>query len=83
MRAYSLISCSGDIFSIGIYTSLRKLYIAFKKYVKDDLEWYSKEEIQTFYEIKKVNLNSEPLECSEFSCHGPKIEINWKKVFDK
>lgn len=83
MVAYSLVSCSGDTFSIGIYTSLRKLYKELKNYVKDDLEWYPKEEIQEFYEIVKVNLNSKPLECTEFSCHGSKIEINWKKVVDK
>jgi len=82
--AYSLISCSSDYYSIGIYTSLENLYVALKDCVKKDLELdFSKQEIQTFYEIKKVNLDSEPLECYEFSCHGLKIKINWEKVLDK
>lgn len=83
MVAYSLISCSGEYFSMGIYTSLENLYIALKDCVKKDLEWYSKEEIQDFYEVTKVNLDSEPLECFEFSTYGLIIEIDWEKVFDK
>lgn len=83
MTAYSLINCSGDYFSVGIYTSLENLYIALKDCVKKDLEWDSKEEIQTFYEVVKVNLDSEPLECFEFSHYGRIIEIDWEKVFDK
>jgi len=83
MIAYSLINCSAEYFSVGIYTSLENLYIALKDCIKRDIEWFSKEEVQTFYEIKKVHLDSEPLECYEFSRHGLKIEIDWEKVFDK
>ncbi len=83
MIAYSLISCSGDYFSVGIYTSLGNLYVALKDCIRKDLEWYSKEDIQTFYKIIKVNLDSEPLECYEFSLYGLEIEIDWEKMFDK
>lgn len=84
MVAYSLINCSSDYFSVGIYTSLDNLYVALKNCVKEDLRWdFSKQDIKTFYEIIKVNLDSEPLACYEFSRHGSNIEIDWKKVFDK
>jgi len=83
MIAYSLICCNGDYFSVGIYTSLENLYIALKDCIKRDIKWFSKEEVQTFYKIIKVNLDSEPLACYEFSCHGLEIEIDWEKVFDK
>lgn len=83
MIAYSLIriSCSGDYFSVGIYTSLGNLYVALKDCIKEDLEWSSKKDIQTFYKIIKVHLDSEPLSCYEFSRYGLEIEIDWEKVF--
>ena len=84
MIAYSLIDCSSDYFSIGIYTTLDNLYVALKDCVKENLKCdFSKQDIKTFYEIVKVNLDSKPLACYEFSRYGSKIKIDWKKVFDK
>lgn len=82
MKCYSLISCSSDYFSIGIYTSLDNLYVALKTIIAELKEYrYPKEEIKTWYEVKEVYLDNEPLECYEFSRYGKKIKIDWGKVF--
>jgi hypothetical protein len=81
MKAYSLISCSSDYFCIGIYTSLENCYTALKSAIEDDLEFFEKSEIETFYEIKEIVLDNEPLECYEFSTYGKNIDIDWGKIF--
>ena len=81
MKCYSLISCSSDYYCIGIYTSLDNLYVALKTVVTEELKEWSKKEIKTWYEVKEVYLDNEPLECYEFSRYGKKIKINWDKVF--
>ena len=84
MVAYSLISCSCDYYSIGIYTSLKQLYLTLKNVVSEDMEFYPKEEIMGFYEIKRVKLNNHnPEVCVEFSRTGKNVPINWKRVFKK
>lgn len=83
MVAYSLINCSSDYFSIGIYTSLENLYVALKSEVYKCLEYNDAiKDIKEWYEIIQVNLDSEPLDCCEFSTYGKQIKIDWKKILD-
>ena len=85
MVAYSLISCSSDYFSMGIYTSLENLYVALRTdvYQNEYFAYDTIENLKDWYEIIQVNLDNEPLSCFEFSTHGIKIEIDWDKVLDK
>lgn len=82
MRAYSLINCSSDYFSVGIYTSLENLYVALQDCVKEDLEHCSKEDIKERYKIIKVYLDNEPNLNNEFSTYGNQIPVDWNKIFD-
>jgi hypothetical protein len=83
MVAYSLIDCSSDYFSVGIYTSLENLYDELEKVVIHECLdiGFSQEEIKTFYTIQEVHLDAKPLDCFEFSTSGTEIEINWDEVF--
>lgn len=81
MECYSLVNAT-EHFSKGIYTSLENLYVALKDCVQKDLKYgYPKEDVMSWYEIRKVLLDSEPLKYWEFSTYGKKIEIDWNKIF--
>ena len=81
MTVYSLINSFCDRFCVGIYTSLDNLYVALKDCVKRDFEYYTPQEMKEYYEIFKLTLDNEPLECFEFTTHGNEITIDWEKVF--
>ena len=84
MTAYSLINYSSNPLSVGIYTTLKNLYVALKDCVTEDLkQGFTKQDIQSLYKIVRVSLDNEPIKLYEFSRYGSEIKIDWKKIFDK